>query len=62
MVCWSERVRKSVRIRFSVGVKVRVRTGQGLKLVVEQYRGQINPIKFFEDSKKSKRGLGLRSG
>ena len=52
MVCWSVRVREGVRIRFSVGVKVRVRTGQGLKLVVEQYRGQINPIKFFEDSKK----------
>ena len=41
---------KGVRIRFSVGV--RVRTGQGLKLVVEQYGGQINPVKFFEDSKK----------
>ena len=48
-VCWSVRVRKGVRIRFSVWV--RVRTGQGLKLVVEQYRGQINPIKFFEDFK-----------
>ena len=40
-------VRKGVRIRFSVGVKVRVRTGQGLKLVIEQYGGQINPAKFF---------------
>ena len=40
------RVRKGVRIRFSVGVRVRVRTGQGLKLVVEQYGGQIIPIKF----------------
>ena len=37
-------------LEFSVGV--RVRTGQGLKLVVEQYRGQINPVNFFEDSKK----------
>ena len=37
-------------IKFSVGV--RVRTRQGLKLVIEQYRGQINPIKFFEDFKK----------
>ena len=52
MVCWSVRVRKGVRIRFSVGVKVRVRTGQGLKLVVEQYGGQIIPVKFFEDFKK----------
>ena len=42
------RVRKGVRIRFSV----RVRTGQELGLVVEQNGGQINPVKFFEDSKK----------
>ena len=49
-VCWLVRVRKGVRIRFSVGV--RIRRGQGLKLVIEQYGGQINPVKFFEDSKK----------
>ena len=33
-----------------------------MKLVVEQYRGQINPVKFFEDSKKNGLGQGLRSG
>ena len=55
-VRWSVRFRKGVRIRLSVGV--RVRTGQGLTLVVEQYRGQINPIKFFEDSKKVSEGEG----
>ena len=47
MVCWLVRVWKGARIRFSVGVKVRIRTGQGLKFVVEQYGGQINPVKFF---------------
>ena len=31
---------------------VRVRTGQGLGLVVEQNGWQINPVKFFEESKK----------
>ena len=51
-VRWLVRVRKGIRIRFSLGVRVRVRTGQGLKLVIEQYRGQKNPVKFFEDSKK----------
>ena len=30
---------------------VRVRTAQGLGLVVEQNGWQINPVKFFEDSK-----------
>ena len=39
---------KSIRIRFSV----KIRTGQGLKLVVEQNGEQINLVKFFEDSKK----------
>ena len=49
LVCWSVGWLglEGVWIRFSVGVRVRVRTAQRLKLVVEQYGGQINPVKFF---------------
>ena len=39
--------KKWVKTRF----KVRVRTGQGLGLVVEQNGWQLNPVKFFEESK-----------